>query len=105
MNARETATEETEAAPEPTDAETIQKIRAMPREIGVLLMVAGIGGLLLPGPIGTPFFVLGGVVLWPKAFERVENYLEKKFPRMHHQSMRQVNRFVVDLERRYPTLK
>jgi hypothetical protein len=84
------------------DAQDIERIRALPKEIGVLLMVAGVGGLLLPGPIGTPFFVLGGVVLWPSVFERVEVCLEKRFPRLHHQSLRQIKRFLADLDRRYP---
>ena len=87
------------------DAEQIQRIRAMPKEVGVLLIVAGIGGLLLPGPIGSPFLILGGVVLWPKAFERLEIWFEKRFPRMHHQSVRQIKRFLDDLERRYPLPK
>ena len=77
----------------------------MPKEIGVLLVVAGIGGILLPGPIGTPFFILGGVILWPGAFDRVEVCLEKRFPRMHRHSMRQIDRFLGDLDRRYPLPK
>ena len=84
------------------DSEEIQRIRAMPKEVGVLLVVAGVGGLLLPGPIGTPFLILGGVILWPKAFERLEIFVQKRFPRMHHQSVRQIRRFIDDLERRYP---
>ena len=47
-------------------------IEGLPKEVGVLLVVAGIGGLLLPGPVGTPFLLLGGVTLWPAAFRRVE---------------------------------
>jgi hypothetical protein len=87
------------------DAEEIQRIRAMPKEVGVLLIVAGIGGLLLPGPVGTPFLVVGGIILWPRVFERVEIYLQRRFPRMHHQSVRQIKRFLDDLERRYPLPK
>jgi hypothetical protein len=87
------------------DAEEIRRIRSMPKEVGVLLVVAGIGGLLLPGPVGTPFLVLGGVMLWPRAFEKVEIFLEKRFPRLHHQSVRQIRRFLDDLERRYPMPK
>ena len=86
----------------PDDAAEVERIRAMPKEVGVLLIVAGIGGLLLPGPVGTPFVVLGGVVLWPKAFERVEIYLMKRFPKLHHRSLCQIKRFLQDLERRYP---
>jgi hypothetical protein len=86
-------------------AEEVARIRAMPREVGVLLIVAGIGGLLLPGPIGSPFLILGGVILWPKAFERAELLFEKRFPRAHRQSVRQITRFLNDLERRYPVPK
>jgi hypothetical protein len=99
----------TRAAQDPDEsfdtASEIEKIRSMPKEVGVLLIVAGIGGLLLPGPIGSPFLILGGVMLWPKAFGCVENAFEKRFPRMHRKSVRQIKRFLDDLERRYPVPK
>src|SRR6516165_8120006 len=78
-------------------AEELQRIRHMPKEVGVLLIVAGIGGLLLPGPIGSPFVILGGVILWPGVFERVEIAFERRFPRIHRQSVRQIGRFLTDL--------
>jgi hypothetical protein len=87
------------------DAAEIQRIRAMPKEVGALLIVAGIGGILLPGPVGTPFLVLGAVMLWPRAFEGLEFFVEKRFPRVHHQSVRQIKRFLDDLDRRYPISK
>jgi hypothetical protein len=87
------------------DAEEIQRIRALPKEVGALLMVAGIGGVLLPGPVGTPFLIVGGVILWPKAFERVELFFKKRFPKTHRQSVRQIKRFLNDLDRRYPVAK
>lgn len=93
---------DTEPVVDEAEEEAFHKIRTMPKEIGVLLLVAGVGGLVLPGPFGTPFLILGGVVLWPKTFDRVEIWMERKFPKMHRQSMRQINRFVADLERRYP---
>lgn len=93
---------DTDTAVDEAEEAAFHKIRTMPKEIGVLLLVAGVGGLVLPGPFGTPFLILGGVVLWPKTFERVEACMEKKFPKLHRQSMRQINRFVADLERRYP---
>ena len=43
-----------------SDAEQVRRIEKMPKEVGLLLIVAGIGGILLPGPVGTPFLVLGG---------------------------------------------
>lgn len=86
----------------PDDEPEFQRIRSMPKEIGVLLMVAGVGGLLLPGPVGTPFLIVGGVVLWPSAFSRVETFFERKFPAMHRQGVKHITRFIADLERRYP---
>ena len=88
-----------------TDAEEIRRIRAMPTEVGVLLIVSGIGGILLPGPVGTPFLILGCLMLWPKAFERAEVCFEKQFPRTHHHSVRQMTRFLNDLEWRFPLPK
>ena len=97
------------ASPSPAeplnDTQELQRIRALPKEVGALLMVAGIGGILLPGPVGTPFLIVGGVILWPKAFERVELFFQKRFPKTHHQSVRQIKRFLDDLENRYPLPK
>jgi hypothetical protein len=84
------------------NGETDATAPALPKELGVLLVVSGIGGLLLPGPVGTPFLLLGGVILWPAAFRRVESCFERRFPRLHRQGMTQIARFVTDLERRYP---
>ena len=88
-----------------SDVEQVRRIEKMPKEVGLLLIVAGIGGILLPGPVGTLFLVLGGVVLWPRAFGRLEGFLERRLPRLHHQSMLQITRFLDDLERRYPLEK
>ena len=90
-------------------AETVDRaddnvmLESLPKEVGVLLVVAGIGGVLLPGPVGSPFIILGGVVLFPKVFRKVDQAMRRRFPKLHEQGMRQVRRFVVDLERRYPT--
>ncbi len=85
-------------------AESDERLRldGLPRELGILLVVAGIGGILLPGPVGTPFLIAGGVILWPAAFRRVEICLHKRFPRFHREGMKQMKRFITDLERRYP---
>jgi hypothetical protein len=88
-----------------SDDADLERIRALPKEVGVLLLVAGLGGLVLPGPFGTPLIVLGGVVVWPKAFGRVESYFRKKCPKLHHKGLRQINRFLTDLDRRYPLPK
>jgi hypothetical protein len=78
-------------------------IGELPKEVGVLLIVAGIGGLLLPGPIGSPFLLLGGVTLWPRLFRKLEASFQRRFPAIHKQGTRQIRRFLADLERRYPS--
>jgi hypothetical protein len=82
--------------------EQIRKVRDMPTEVGVLLIVSGIGGILLPGPVGTPFLVLGCMMLWPRAFHRLGICLESHLPKMHHHGVKQINRFLDDLDKRYP---
>ena len=77
-------------------------LEALPKEVGVLLIVVGLGGILLPGPVGSPFLILGGVVLFPKAFRKLDSGFQRRFPKLHREGMKQVRRFVVDLEKRYP---
>jgi hypothetical protein len=98
----EPTTPETSAAtpPEPESAE-ILRIKDLPKEVGVMLITAGIVGFILPGP-GTPAIIAGGLVLWPNAFGKLETWLERKHPTVHRKSMEQINRFLSDLEKRYP---
>lgn len=84
------------------DAETIRRIRALPPEIGALLLSVGVLGVVLPGVLGTPALVAGGLALWPRGFRKVDDWLGRRFPTVHHQGMRQLDRFLDDLERRYP---
>jgi hypothetical protein len=84
-----------------SDRAQVDKIRELPREVGVMLITAGIVGLILPGP-GTPAIIAGGLALWPKAFGKLESWLEQRYPNVHHQSMKQIGRFLNDLEKRYP---
>jgi len=82
--------------------EDIERIKHLPKEVGVFLLVVGIGGVLLPGPVGTPFVLVAAVVLWPSLFERVEVFFERRCPMTHRAGVRQIKRFLNDLERRYP---
>jgi hypothetical protein len=76
------------------DAEQIRRIERLPKEVGVLMVVAGVGGILLPGPVGSLFLLLGGVILWPRAFRGVEDWFAMRFPKVHHQGMNQIVRFL-----------
>ncbi len=78
------------------------RLQKLPPEIGVLLIVVGTAGVLLPGPVGSPFLVAGGLALWPSAFQKVEHWMMKVAPRMYDTGIRQIEHFLSDLERRYP---
>lgn len=84
------------------DVEFESRIQKLPPEIGVLLIIVGILGLLLPGPVGSPFVLAGGLTLWPKGFGKVEVWFQRRFPGLHRAGVTQIDRFLVDLERRYP---
>jgi hypothetical protein len=86
--------------PNPEPAE-LTKIKDLPKEVGVMLITAGIVGFVLPGP-GTPAIIAGGLVLWPDAFGKVESWLEHAYPKVHRKGMQQINRFLSDLQKRYP---
>jgi hypothetical protein len=82
---------------------TLEKIKHLPTPVGVLLVGLGVAGLVLPGPMGTPLIVAGGLVLAPRTFHKVEKYFERRFPKFHKTGLAIVERFVNDLEKRYPS--
>ena len=85
-----------------SDAREIENTQTVSTEIGVLLIVSGIAGIILPGPVGTPLLILGCVIIWPKSFKRVNMFFARRFPRAHQLGALQSRRFLNDLERRYP---
>jgi hypothetical protein len=78
------------------------RLRKLPPEIGILLLVVGTAGVLLPGPVGSPFLVAGGIALWSAGFRKVERWFMNVAPGLHDTGIRQIEHFLVDLERRYP---
>jgi hypothetical protein len=99
-----------EAVPEPEPSPTAQeaadgtrqKLRRLPPEVGAVLIAAGVAGILLPGPIGTPLLLAGGLALLPGVFGRAERWFERRYPTFHGEGMRYVDRFIDDLEKRFP---
>ena len=77
------------------------KIKHVPKEVDAMLMTAGIMGVILPGP-GIPAIIAGGLALWPGAFGKLESWLVRRNPKLHRKSVQQINRFLDNLERRYP---
>ena|GEM_PF-516570 len=84
------------------DEQTIHRVEKLPRDVGWLLITAGLVGVVVPGVLGVPFLVLGGLVLMPVTSQRAEHWLSGHSPKMFKGSVRQINRFLDDLERRYP---
>jgi len=82
--------------------QTRERLRRLPPEVGVVLLTVGIAGLILPGPMGTPLVLAGGLVLAPRAFDRVERWVQKRFPTIHQHGRHHLDRFVDDFERRFP---
>ena len=99
MKTPENTGNDTDAA---ADAAFAHRIEDLPREVGVMLLAVGVLGMALPGVVGGPALIAGGVVLWPKTFGKVESWFERKFPKAHRQSLQQINRYLDDLERRFP---
>ena len=91
-----------EPAQPPLDAAFSARLEKLPREVGVLLVAVGVAGVLLPGPVGAPFLLAGGLVLWPRGTARFEGWFKRKFPALHREGVAQIDRFLGDLDRRYP---
>jgi hypothetical protein len=90
------------AVAESSVSEPTPRFASLPPEIGVLLIVVGVAGILLPGPVGSPFLVAGGEALWPAGFRKVERWLMKATPGLYEKGVQQMEQFLNDLERRYP---
>ncbi len=69
-----------------------------------MLVSVGALGVVLPGLMGTPALIAGGLVLWPGSFGKVEGWFRRRNPDLYHRGMQQLGRFLNDLERRYPEL-
>lgn len=84
-------------------AEGPEMLGKIPPEIAMLLVLSGIAGIILPGPIGTPLLLAGGVTIWPKTFQPIEKWFSRKFPAAHREGVYQMKQFMSQIEKRYPT--
>jgi len=81
----------------------MQRVKNAPPAVGVVLMGIGAVGLVIPGPFGTPFLLAGGLILAPRVFRSVDQWVERKFPQCYRSGLSNVERFLADMERRYPS--
>jgi len=77
------------------DEPTVVRIEQLPKDAGWLLITAGVVGLVVPGVLGTPFLLAGALVLAPGGTKLLSRWVG-------HSGMRQIGRFLDNLERRYP---
>lgn len=87
---------------EAQDAAILERIKSLPSSVGVTLMTAGLVGAVLPGSVGTPLVVAGGLVLAPNLFDKVDGLVKHRFPGLHHEGLKALARFLDDFERRFP---
>ena len=78
------------------------ELKDVPKDVGVMLFSVGLTGFILPGITGIPALLAGGAVLWPETFGKIENWFKRKYPSAHKGGMKQIGRFLTDLDQRYP---
>ncbi len=104
LNEAASAAHEAARAEELAADKTRERIRHLPPEVGVVLLTVGVAGLVLPGPIGTPLVLAGGLVLAPRAFDGLERWVQRRFPSVHRHGRRHIDRFIDDFESHYGTV-
>lgn len=84
------------------DEAVVDRVEHLARDVAWVLITAGVVGIIMPGVLGTPFLIAGAAALWPGNRKRFQHWREGHSPKFFHGSMKQINRFLDDLERRYP---
>jgi hypothetical protein len=85
-----------------SDEQLMRRIAELPREVGWALVTAGLIGVVVPGIPGAPLLAAGALVLTPGAPRAVSRWAFRKPRKSVHSALRQICRFLDDLERRYP---
>jgi hypothetical protein len=89
----------------PESSETVRSLDHLPTEVGLLLLLAGVAMSMTPpppGPFDLSIMLSGGLVLWPRGFRAIDSWSRKRFPTAHRAGMQFLDRYLDDLERRYP---
>lgn len=88
----------------PMHLELARQLDGLPRDLGVTLLVLGMVGVVIPGPIppGFSFILMGVIALRPTMIERSGAPLARRFPKVFRILVGMVTRFRKDLARHYP---
>jgi len=84
------------------DEQAILRIVNLPRDVGWMMVSVGVLGVILPGLPGTPFLLAGIAVLAPGGPRLLTRWAGRKPKGFVHTSLKQIGRWLDDLERRYP---
>jgi hypothetical protein len=84
------------------DDRAILRIANLPRDVGWMMVSVGILGVILPGLPGAPFLLGGIAVLTPGGPRLLTRWAGRKPKGLVHTSLKQMGRWLDDLDRRYP---
>jgi hypothetical protein len=79
-------------------------IENLTTDVGWLLVTAGVIGVIMPGIPGAPFLLIGGFVVTPGGTRLLSRWVGKNPPKFVNGALKQIGRFVEDIDRRYPPL-
>jgi hypothetical protein len=86
------------------DDQAILRITNLPRDVGWMMISVGVLGVILPGLPGVPFLVAGVAVLSPGGPQLLTRWAKRRPKGVVHTGLKQISRWLDDLERRYPRL-
>ena len=86
------------------DKEAMLRIANLPRDVGWMMVSVGVLGVVLPSVPGAPFLIAGIAVLTPGGPRLLTRWATRRPKGVVHTSLKQIGRWLDDLERRYPRL-
>jgi hypothetical protein len=86
------------------DDQAITRITKLPRDVGWMMVSVGVLGVILPGLPGVPFLLAGAAVLTPGGPQLLTRWAKRRPKGVVHTGLKQIGRWLDDLERRYPRL-
>jgi hypothetical protein len=87
------------------DDEAVLRIANLPRGVGWMMVSVGVLGVILPGVPGAPFLIAGVAVLTPGGPQLLTRWATRRPKGVVHKGLKQIGRWLDDLERRYPRLR
>jgi len=85
-----------------SDGQASVQIDHLTKEVGWLLVTAGVIGVIAPVIPGTPFLIIGVLLVTPGGTKLLSRWAGGNPPGFIKGAMKPLGRFLDDLERRYP---